>query len=92
MASDGHFWVEATVNGQPQHFLIDTGATVTGLSQSSARKAGIAPDPGEAAYEVNTANGTIWVTTGTAASLEFGSIKARNLKSRYRAISTTIPV
>lgn len=80
MASDGHFWVEATVNGKSQEFLIDTGATVTGLSQSAASKAGIAPDPGEAAYEVNTANGTIWVTQGTAASLEFGSIKARNLK------------
>lgn len=80
MASDGHFWVKATVNGQPQEFLIDTGATVTGLSQSAARKAGIAPDPGEPAYEVNTANGSIWVTTRTAASLEFGSIKARNLK------------
>lgn len=79
LASDGHFWVEATVNGQPQEFLIDTGATVTGLSQNAARAAGIAPDPARPAHEVNTANGTIWVTEGTASTLEFGSIKARNL-------------
>lgn len=80
MASDGHFWVEAKVNGQRQRFLIDTGATVTGLSRAAARKAGITPNPGKPAYEVNTANGTIWVTEGTATSLEFGSIAVRNLK------------
>jgi aspartyl protease family protein len=80
MASDGHFWVEAQVNGKRQEFLIDTGATVTGLSRSTAARAGIAPDPGKLAYEVNTANGTIWVNMGTAASTEFGSIKARNLE------------
>lgn len=80
IASDGHFWVEAKVNGQPQEFLIDTGATVTGLSQGAARKAGIVPDSGKPAYEVNTANGTIWVSSATAASLEFGSIKASNLQ------------
>lgn len=80
LASDGHFWVEAMVNGQPQEFLIDTGATVTGLSQSAARRAGIAPDPGGMAYEVNTANGSIWVTKGKAATLEFGNIRASNLE------------
>jgi aspartyl protease family protein len=80
MAADGHFWVEAEVNGKRQEFLIDTGATVTGLSRDAGSNAGIAPDPGKLAYEVNTANGTIWVNQGTAASIEFGSIKARNLE------------
>lgn len=79
-ASDGHFWVEARINGQPQELLIDTGATVTGLSQSAARSAGIAPDPGKIAYEVDTANGSIWVTTGTAATIEFGNIRATNVE------------
>src|SRR5687768_674381 len=29
MAMDGHFWVEAMVNGRPVKFLIDSGATMT---------------------------------------------------------------
>jgi len=32
MASDGHFWVDATINGVPRRMLIDSGATVTALS------------------------------------------------------------
>lgn len=80
MASDGHFWVEATVNGVHQEFLIDTGASLTGLSQDAARAAAIEPDPGRPAHEVDTANGTIWMTIGTATSFEFGSIRTQNLK------------
>lgn len=80
MASDGHFWVEAQINGKPQELLVDTGATVTGLSREAARAAGIAPDAGAPPYEMETANGTIWVTQCTAATLEFGSITVRNLE------------
>src|SRR3954470_11833878 len=29
MAIDGHFWVNATVNGKPVKFLVDSGATMT---------------------------------------------------------------
>src|SRR3569832_2719376 len=39
MSSDGHFWVAATVNGVPRRMLIDSGATVTAISQSTAHAA-----------------------------------------------------
>src|SRR5581483_386664 len=39
MSSDGHFWVVASINGVKRRMLIDSGATVTAISQSTARTA-----------------------------------------------------
>ncbi len=79
MSSDGHFWADATVNGAEVRFLIDTGASLTGMSQDAAEAAGIEPDPGEMPLTLTTANGTITATVGRAGELSFGSITARNL-------------
>lgn len=40
-ALDGHFWVRATVNGEPVRFLVDTGASDVVLSAATARRVGI---------------------------------------------------
>ena len=40
-AQDGHFYVNARVNGQPVKFLIDTGATGVALTPADAQRAGI---------------------------------------------------
>ncbi len=79
VSSDGHFWADARVNGAEVRFLIDTGATTTGLSQDAARAAGIEPDPNEMPLQLNTANGTITATVGRARTLSFGSITAKGL-------------
>ena len=79
MASDGHFWVEAEVNGTTQEFLIDTGATFTGMGASDAEAAGIKPDPQVMPLELDTANGTITAWVGRANELSFGNITVRNL-------------
>jgi aspartyl protease family protein len=78
IAADGHFWVTASVNGVEQDFLIDTGATFTGLSRPAARKAGVFPGSGMP-QQMNTANGTMLVTMGVANELRFGSITVTNL-------------
>jgi aspartyl protease family protein len=80
MASDGHFWVEAEVNGQTVEFLIDTGATFTGVGRSQAAALGIRPDPQIAPIELTTANGIITATIGRADSLRFGNIDVRGLE------------
>ena len=80
LASDGHYWVEAQVNGAPVEFLIDTGATFTGLSRPAATDAKITPIPGEPPFELSTANGQIMVQMGTAQTLSFGNIAVRNLE------------
>ena len=37
MSPDGHFWVNARINGVSRRMLIDSGATVTALSIDTAR-------------------------------------------------------
>src|SRR3546814_9463490 len=41
MAGDGHFWLRAELNGVPANFLVDTGATLTAVSQGLADQAGL---------------------------------------------------
>src|SRR6476619_866194 len=41
MAIDGHFWVEARLNGQNVKFLVDSGATTTTIDRDTAKAAGI---------------------------------------------------
>ena len=56
---DGHFYVEALVNGVPVNFLIDTGASELTLSLDDAQRIGI--DPGKLHYNrmFATANGMV---------------------------------
>ena len=74
MGDDGHFHVRAKVNGQEIDFLIDSGATTTGLSQDAARRADVQPDS-SIDIPVDTANGTVMVSTARIALLEVGSIR-----------------
>lgn len=80
LASDGHFWIEAEVNGQPIEFLVDTGATFTGVGRGDAAALGIRPDPGRAPLELQTANGVITARLGRVDSLRFGNIEVRGLE------------
>jgi aspartyl protease family protein len=80
MASDGHFWVLATVNGVERRMLIDSGATVTALSPQTIRDARIDTGTGFAPVVLRTANGAAPAETGTIDELRVGNIVARNLK------------
>jgi len=73
MADDGHFWVDATVNGHPLRFMIDSGATVTTVSLESARATQM--PVGSERTVITTANGTTQVIKGWADKLEVGSIE-----------------
>ncbi|HEX8938156.1 MAG TPA: TIGR02281 family clan AA aspartic protease [Sphingomicrobium sp.] len=72
IADDGHFWVEAAVNGHSARFLVDSGASVTTISREMARAAGI-PDTGQHIV-VDTANGRAPATEAYADRLEVRSI------------------
>lgn len=73
MAIDGHFWVEAQVNGQKVKFLVDSGATMTTIDRGTAMRAGVAVSPRPDQY-VRTGNGVIRVSSGRAADLQVGGI------------------
>ncbi len=72
IADDGHFWVEAAVNGRSGRFLVDSGASVTTISREMARASGV-PDSGQHIV-VDTANGPAPATQAYADRLEVQSI------------------
>lgn len=78
IAADGHFWVEAQLNGQPVRFLVDSGATTTSISLETAQRVGITPQPGLPVV-VNTANGMVNAQRGRAQSLQVGNIMRENV-------------
>lgn len=49
-SSDHHYYADASVNGHAVHFMIDTGASETALTEQDAKDIGIAVDPSK--YEV----------------------------------------
>ena len=80
MSPDGHFWVLASINGVQRRMLIDSGATVTALSDSTARAADVATGTNLAPVMIRTANGVTPAQTGSVGELKVGNIVARNLK------------
>ena len=80
MARDGHFWAQVSLNGVEQRMLVDSGATVTALSQRTADLASVERSAGLLPIVMQTANGAVPVETGTVDRLRLGSIEARNLK------------
>jgi len=80
MSSDGHFWAQASVNGVERRMLVDSGATVTALSATTAEQAGVTPDANIVPVMLRTAAGVIQAETGTVERIELGEIEARNLK------------
>lgn len=74
MALDGHFWVEARINGEPVRFLVDSGATMTTIDQDTARRAGVSM-AGTREQFVRTGNGLIRVGTAVADHLDVATIE-----------------
>jgi aspartyl protease family protein len=80
MAPDGHFWVIATINGVKARMLIDSGATVTAISQQTAHDAAVETGAGIAPVMLQTANGVAPARTGSVDELKVGNLVARNLR------------
>ncbi|NWK96554.1 TIGR02281 family clan AA aspartic protease [Sphingobium lactosutens] len=79
VAPDGHYWVEGTINGTPARFLIDSGATFTALSETTARAAGLNYDIGSPGVIMSTANGKVEARRSSISTLAIGPIRASDL-------------
>jgi aspartyl protease family protein len=79
MSRDGHFWLEASINGVPRRFLIDTGATLTAISPDTATAAAVPQQAMRQTVTLRTANGNIRAELATIGELRFGNIVARDL-------------
>jgi aspartyl protease family protein len=78
MAIDGHFWVDAKVNGKDVKFLVDSGATMTTIDRKTASAAGI-PLHGRRDQFVRTGNGIIKVSSSRADEISVGAISRRDV-------------
>ena len=78
MAIDGHFWVEAEMNGVPVKFLVDSGATVTTIGRATANRVGVrtAATPDQMG---RTGNGIVRMSSGRAETLALGTIERRDV-------------
>ena len=81
LGQDGHYWVEADINGVAQRFLIDTGATYTTISADLAREAMVGGDDNPNKVNLHTANGDTSAEVANIRRLEVGAITAKDMKA-----------
>ncbi len=79
LSRDGHYWLEAEINGQRFPFMVDTGATLTAVSEQTARVAGLEKRDGGLPIRLQTANGTVAAHLTNIESLRFGNVAANGL-------------
>ncbi|WP_338467689.1 TIGR02281 family clan AA aspartic protease [Novosphingobium sp. ZN18A2] len=79
LSPDGHYWLEGSVNGTAQRFMVDTGATLTVLSEQAAADAGVGPDPLRLPVTVRTAGGSVRARLARIEELHAGSVEAHGL-------------
>jgi aspartyl protease family protein len=75
----GHFSTEGRINGQRIGFMVDTGASVVELNESSAARFGLRPSPGDYKATVTTANGTLKAARAKIAMLDVGGLVVRDV-------------
>ena len=78
MALDGHFWVNARLNGEDVKFLVDSGATMTPIDRGTAKAAGVDVSARKDQY-VRTGNGIIRMSSGRAKEIVVGGIVRRDV-------------
>jgi aspartyl protease family protein len=75
----GHFVVDATINGRPIEAMVDTGATIVALTAGTARRLGINPARSEFTMPIATANGVVAAAPVRLAEVRVGGIKVRDV-------------
>jgi aspartyl protease family protein len=79
MGPDGHFWARAVINGKQKRLLIDSGATITALSEDTAGMVGVEASESGFPVVLRTANGAIAAKRGTIERIEVGSLAMTDL-------------
>jgi len=75
----GHFLTEGRIDGQRIGFMVDTGASVVALNETSAARFGLRPSRGEYNASVTTANGTIKAARMRLAMVDVGGLVVRDV-------------
>jgi aspartyl protease family protein len=75
----GHFETEGRIDGQRIDFMVDTGASVIALNETSAARFGLRPSRGDYTATVTTANGTVKAARTRIAMIDVGGLVARDV-------------
>lgn len=77
----GHFLVDATVDGVPVRFLVDTGASDVVLSPADAQRIGFDPSSMAFTQIYETANGTVSGAPVRLGYIELGPIRVEDVRA-----------
>ena len=89
----GHYYTQVRMNNRTVKVLVDTGATMVAINETTARKIGIRLKSSDFKYTVNTANGPTKMAAATIKEIRIGNIRVSNVRagvSRDSALSTTL--
>ena len=76
---NGHFQVDATVDGRRIDFVVDTGASLVILRETDAARVGIRPMPVDYSATVSTANGKIKAAPAKLRRIVVGDIAVHDV-------------
>ena len=80
-ASNGHFYLDAEIDGEDIAVMVDTGASIVALRQSDARRAGIRVHRDDFNLPLSTANGTTYAAPVTLDSVAVDDIEIRKVRA-----------
>ncbi len=76
---EGHFVAEATIDGGSVVVMVDTGATLVALRDTTARHLGIYPAQSDYSERLSTANGVVMAARVTLYEVRLGSLVLRDV-------------
>lgn len=79
--ASGHFLTEGRIDGQRIGFMVDTGASVVALNETTAARFGLRPSRGDYNATVTTANGTVKAARTRLAMVDIGGLVVRDVEA-----------
>ncbi|MCB1449732.1 MAG: TIGR02281 family clan AA aspartic protease [Nitratireductor sp.] len=77
----GHYVARVKMNGRSTEVLVDTGATLVAINESTARRLGIRLTPADFKYTVRTANGTTKAAAAMIDEIQIGRVIVKNVEA-----------
>lgn len=81
LSNDGHFYINAEINGVPVLFMIDTGASDIVISREQAKRVGINPQELVFDKPYQTANGKSWGARVKLDKVKVGNVVFRDVSA-----------
>ncbi|HEV7415119.1 TIGR02281 family clan AA aspartic protease [Tianweitania sediminis] len=89
----GHFAADFRLNGRSTEAMIDTGATLVAINESTARRIGLSLKPSDFSYRVQTANGMARAAAAVIREIQIGKIHVKDVQAAVledKALSGTL--